>query len=101
MPTQESEIQGVEEISFKCCKHHATLGDHQEIQLFDACQQQDHMHETGDDVMRLIIEDSPNPHESIAHGGDFLIAAQSDFTNSIGLYWDATSHSNCCTKNLK
>ena len=34
----------------------------------------------------------PKPQESIAHGGDFRIAAQSEFTNSVGLYCAPTSH---------
>lgn len=37
----------------------------------------------------------PKPHESMAQGGDFLIAAQSDFSISIGLYCDPISHSYC------
>jgi hypothetical protein len=41
---------------------------------------------------------SPSPQESMAHGGDFLIEAQSDFDSSIGLYCIPTNHSNCCKK---
>ena len=37
----------------------------------------------------------PMPQESMAHEGDFLIASQSDFANSIGLYCDPTSHAYC------
>ena len=40
----------------------------------------------------------PRPQESRAQGGDFLIVAQSDFCNSIGLYCEPISHSYCYTK---
>lgn len=38
------------------------------------------------------VKDLPKPQESIAQGGDFLIVAQSDLTNSIALYCEPTSH---------
>lgn len=41
----------------------------------------------------------PKPQASIAQGGDFLIADQSDFDNSIDLYCVPISHSYCCVRN--
>ena len=41
------------------------------------------------------------PQESMAHGGDFLITAQSDFASSIDLYCVATSHAYCWMENIQ
>lgn len=38
------------------------------------------------------IRGLPKPQESMAHGGDFLITAQSEFSSSVGLYCAPTSH---------
>lgn len=47
---------------------------------------------------RFKITHLPKPQASKAQGEDFLIADQSDFVNSNGLYCVAISHSYCCVK---
>jgi len=43
-------------------------------------------------IIERKIKNIPMPQESMAHGGDFLITAQSDFASSIAWYCVATSH---------
>ena len=49
--------------------------------------------------MSSIFHYPPKPQESTDHGGDFLIAAQSDFDNSTDLYCAPTSHAYCWKQN--